>query len=262
MQSFPVLLSWQPGYNVNICCIRSGIALQGEEDVFKMDKYDNTVLTIDVGSRLRQLRQERGKSMRALARASGLSTNALSMIERARTSPSVSTLYKIADALDVPITAFFRLEPPKQEIVFRKASERKRVAFPKGVWEGLGGESFVGHVEPFMLTLEGGACSGPFGMLHTGHEFVMCLTGQVEYEVEGQKYLLEPGDSLIFAAQLRHRWCNPGDDPASAIFVLAGFEQGERPSEFHLSSGMKGETITEEAPDDAGLSENASLEEL
>jgi transcriptional regulator with XRE-family HTH domain len=219
-----------------------------------MEAFKNDILTIDVGSRLRQLRQERGKSMRALARASGLSTNALSMIERGRTSPSVSTLYKISDALEVPITAFFRLEPPRQEVVFRRASERKRVIFPKGVWEGLGGESFIGHVEPFMLTLEPNACSGPFGMLHTGHEFVMCLTGQVEYEVEGQKYLLEPGDSLIFAAQLRHRWCNPGEQPATAIFVLAGFEQGERPSEFHLSSGMKGEKL-----DENGFDENEDL---
>jgi transcriptional regulator with XRE-family HTH domain len=209
-------------------------------------------LTIDVGGRLRQLRQERGKSMRALARASGLSTNALSMIERGRTSPSVSTLYKISDALEVPITAFFRLEPPRQEIVFRKANERKRVRFPKGLWEGLGGESFVGHVEPFQLTLEPGACSGPYGMLHTGHEFVMCLSGQIEYTVEDQIYLMGAGDSLIFAAQLRHRWCNPTEEKASAIFVLAGFEQGERPSEFHLSLGLRSDSQTEDVDEEEG----------
>lgn len=226
-----------------------------------MEMFENEVLTVDVGGRLRQLRQERGKSMRALARTSGLSTNALSMIERGRTSPSVSTLYKIADALEVPITAFFRLEPPKYEIVYRKAAERKRITFPRGVWEGLGGEAFIGHVEPFMLTLDGGACSGPFGMLHTGHEFVMCLTGKVEYEVEDQRFLLEPGDSLIFAAQLRHRWCNPTDEPATAIFVLAGFEQGERPSEFHVTSGMKGEIMDEEE-DDESFDENAEIEAI
>lgn len=206
-----------------------------------MEPNMNEGISIDVGSRLRQLRQERGKSMRALARDSGLSTNALSMIERARTSPSVSTLYKIADALEVPITAFFRTEPPRQEIVYRKSNERNRVAIIKGVWEGLGGESFVGHVEPFILTLEKGASSGPYGMLHTGHEFVMCLTGSIEYMVEEQFFTLEPGDSLIFAAQLRHKWKNPGDTTAKAIIVLAGFEQGERPSEFHLSSGLKGD---------------------
>lgn len=204
-----------------------------------MDLFDNDILTVDVGNRLRQLRQERGMSMRALARSSGLSTNALSMIERSRTSPSVSTLYKIAEALEVPITAFFRLEPPKQSIVFRKEKERKNVRFPNGIWEGLGGEAFSGHLEPFMLTLESQAGSGPYGMLHSGNEFVLCLSGQLEYEIEDQKYLLEAGDSLIFAAQLRHRWINPGATTTQAVIILAGFEQGDRPSEFHLSSGAK-----------------------
>lgn len=196
-------------------------------------------LTVDVGARLRELRVARGKSMRALARSSGLSTNALSMIERGRTSPSVSTLYKIAEALEVPITAFFRSEPPRQDIVFRKSNERTRVMLTRGMWEGLGGESFIGHVEPFMITLNSGASSGPFGMLHSGHEFILCLSGCIQYEVEGYLYNLELGDSLLFAAQLRHRWRNPGPEVATAVIVLSGFEQGERPSEFHLSTSDK-----------------------
>lgn len=208
-----------------------------------MELFDKDILTIDVGSRLRQLRTERGSSMRSLARLSGLSTNALSMIERGRTSPSVSTLYKLAEALDVPITAFFRLEPPKQDIVFCPLGERKLVPIPDGKWMGLGGEAFTGRVEPFMLTLEPGASSGPFGMLHSGSEFVLCMSGQIEYEVEGQRYNLKPGDSLIFAAQHRHRWRNSGSDTAQAVIVLANFEQGERPSEFHVSSGKRGEAF-------------------
>jgi transcriptional regulator with XRE-family HTH domain len=214
-----------------------------------MEIAGNEILTVDVGSRLRQLRTERGKSMRSLARDSGLSTNALSMIERGRTSPSVSTLYKLADALEVPITAFFRLEPPKQEIVFQRAKERKRVDIPHGIWEGLGGESFSGRMEPFLLTLEPGGESGPHGMLHSGNEFIMCLSGQIEYEVEEQKFNLNPGDNLIFAAELRHRWRNPGNETATAILVLAGFEQGELPSEYHISSGMKSEASGELAED-------------
>jgi len=211
-----------------------------------MEMFDKDVLTVDVGGRLRQLRMERNRSMRALARTSGLSTNALSMIERGRTSPSVSTLYKLAEALEVPITAFFRLEPPKQDIVFRAMAERKRVPIPSGQWMGLGGEAFTGRMEPFMLSLEPGASSGPFGMLHSGSEFVLCISGQIEYEVEGQRYLLKSGDSLIFAAQRRHRWKNTGNDTVQAVIVLANFEQGERPSEFHVSSSKKGEGFSDE----------------
>jgi glyoxylate utilization-related uncharacterized protein len=110
----------------------------------------------------------------------------------------------------------------------------------------LGGESFSGHLEPFLLTIESGGGSGPFGMLHTGSEFVLCLCGQLEYELEGEQYILEAGDSLIFAAQMRHRWRNPGDTTVTAIIVLGGFEEGERPSEYHLTSGMKNLSAVEE----------------
>lgn len=201
-----------------------------------MDLMEKDLNTINVGSRLRELRTERGLSMRALGRQSGLSTNALSMIERGKTSPSVSTLYKISTALDVPITAFFRVEPSKSEIVFVKANERRKVTFSRGTWEGLGGESFIGDLEPFLLTLEPGANSGRFGMTHTGHELVVCLTGELEYEVEGKRFTMDTGDSLIFAANLSHRWRNPGKVPTKAIITLTCFEVGEHPSEYHMQS--------------------------
>ena len=101
-----------------------------------------------------------------------------------------------------------------------------------------------------MLSLEPGGDSGPYGMLHSGSEFVLCLEGQIEYQVEGQRYALDPGDSLLFAAELRHCWRNTGDKPASLLIVLSGFEQGERPSEFHLSSGVKGGQEVGEADGD------------
>ena len=206
-----------------------------------MDLMEKDPQSINVGSRLRELRMERDMSMRALARESGLSVNALSMIERSRTSPSVSTLYKLSDALGVPITAFFRLEPPRLEIVHRKADERTRIPFTRGVWEGLGGESFIGGVEPLLLTLESGANSGRFPMIHSGHEFVMCLTGKLEYEVVDQRFTLEPGDSLIFAAQLEHRWRNINKSTTKAVIVLSGFEYGESPSEFHITHAVRAE---------------------
>lgn len=210
-----------------------------------MEAPSGELTIVDVGSRLKQLRSERNKSMRALARDSGLSTNALSMIERGRTSPSVSTLYKIADALEVPITAFFRLEPERQDIVYLPAGMRSCIQFPKGTWEGLGGEQFTDRLEPFMLTLDPGASSGNYNMLHSGSEFVLCLEGKIEYEVENKIYLLNAGDSLIFAGQLRHRWRNGGEKTAQAVIVLSGFEHGERPGEFHVSSGLRSE-----GPDD------------
>jgi transcriptional regulator with XRE-family HTH domain len=206
-----------------------------------MMSLENDAISVDVGIKLRQLRKERGLSIRALARASGISANALSMIERGRSSPTVSTLYKLAAALGVPITAIFAVEAAQEDVVFLSRQNRTRVPFPRGLWEGLGGERFSGRVEPFALTLESGASSGPHPMTHTGHEFVLCLRGQLEYTVRGEHFRLEAGDSLLFRSHLKHRWRNPGPTVTEAIFVLSGFVEGERPSQVHLVSGRGGE---------------------
>src|SRR5512134_3497085 len=104
--------------------------------------FQREATSVNVGGRLRELRESRGISMRTLATRSGLSANALSMIERGKTSPSVSTLYKLADALGIAITAFFGPESEKKQIVFLRADERTRMAFSRGLFEGLGGEQF------------------------------------------------------------------------------------------------------------------------
>ena len=186
-------------------------------------------VSIDVGNRLRQLREGRRVSMRTLATMSGLSANALSMIERGKTSPSVSTLYRIADALTVPVTDFFGPDEARKKVVFLKAEERTRLPFLRGLWEGLGGELFTGRSMPFMLTLESGASSGPNTMLHSGHEFVFCFRGQLEYQVESQIYTLDAGDSLLFVAQLKHRWRNPGSMVTSALIIISDYADGDQP---------------------------------
>ena len=203
-----------------------------------MALYQHDAVSVNIGERLRELREARNISMRALATKSGLSANALSMIERGKASPSVSTLYKLADALGISITAFFGSETDRKQVVFLKADERTRVSFTRGVFEALGGERFVGRVEPFLLTLENSANSGPRSMMHTGHEFVFCLRGELEYQVERQLYQLTTGDSLLFAAHLKHRWKNPGKTVATALIIISGFEEGE---ELHAMHWKKGE---------------------
>jgi transcriptional regulator with XRE-family HTH domain len=190
--------------------------------------YEKEALSVNVGQRLKQLREEQNISMRGLAVKSGLSANALSMIERGKTSPSVSTLYKLSDALGVPITEFFNQQLERQEVVFLKSNERTHIAFNRGNLEGLGGEQFVGKVSPFLVNLENGASSGLVPMSHTGHEFVFCLRGKLEYRVEKQNYILESGDSLLFAAQLNHSWKNSGGNVASALIIISDHAESSK----------------------------------
>jgi len=202
-----------------------------------MESFMREAPSVNVATSLRELREARGISMRTLATKSGLSANALSMIERGKTSPSVSTLYKLADALGVSITAFFGTESEKKQVVFLKSDERKRMSFTRGVFEGLGGAQFSGRVEPFMLTLESGASSGLHGIVHTGHEFVFCLRSKLEYQVDKKIYQLEAGDSLLFASRLQHKWKNPSNTVTTALIIISGFEEGDQPHVMHWKKG-------------------------
>jgi quercetin dioxygenase-like cupin family protein/DNA-binding XRE family transcriptional regulator len=227
-----------------------------------MEPLGKDTESIDVGRRLRILREERNISMRALARRSGLSANALSMIERGLTSPSVSTLNKLATALEVPITAFFRQEPVRENVVFCKKSQHNRISFSYGTVAGLGGEGYAGRVDGFLLNLENGGSSGPHGIIHTGHELIYCLRGMIEYEVEDKRFILEPGDSLIFSAQLVHRWRNVGSHTANALVVISAFEEGERPGEYHVASMSGGFRPGESAADEASETDHAGEDSL
>ena len=189
---------------------------------------------ITVGERLRELRQRRAFSVRALAARSGLAINTLSMIENGKTSPSVSTLQVLARVLEVPITAFFEQETVQQKVVYVRQSQRPAITVDTTRLEHLGKDLAGSAVQPFVVTLEPGFGSGQSQIVHTGYEFVYCLSGQVEYTIEGETYLLELGDSIVFESHLPHHWHNTSTTQAQIILVLIPADTHDTPAERHF----------------------------
>lgn len=189
--------------------------------------------TPDVGAELRALRQERGLSLRTLAELCDLSPNTISLIERGESSPSVSTLHRLATALGVQITTFFERRPEQVQAVMTHESERRRSGNAYVVLESLASGLQDQALEPFLVTMKPGADSGLQQMVHGGQELVHCLEGELEYEVDGHRYRLATGDTLLFHAQLPHRWRNPGNQPA-VFFLVFCRASGTQPVEQHL----------------------------
>lgn len=185
--------------------------------------YDEK-LEIGLGNRLHELRRKQSLSLRALAEKSGLSANTLSLIENGKTSPSVSTLQQIALALNIPITAFFEIPVNRNPVVYTKKNQRDGIAFAHGVLEELGNSIGSEGLQPFVVTFEPQTNSGPEPLTHDGSEFIYCLAGRVLYNVAGQEYSLEPGDSLLFTSNMPHIWSNPLDERSRVIIVMATSE--------------------------------------
>lgn len=195
------------------------------------------IAQVNVGQRLRELRSRHRLSLRALAEKSDLNPNTLSLIENGKTSPSVATLQQVAVAMGVQITAFFETSADTRTVTHQKASQRFGVPFTRGVLEDLGAGIARRGIEPFLLILEPQADSGPTPIVHTGREFVYCLEGQLAYTIDGETYILEVGDSLLFEAYLPHRWENNGDRPSRSLLVLCPADAHDQPTERHFLGG-------------------------
>jgi quercetin dioxygenase-like cupin family protein len=173
--------------------------------------------------------------MRELAEKSGLNINTLSLIENEHTSPSVGTLQQLAQSLQVPITEFFQPNHGSKKLVHQKQGQRPRVAFEHSTMEDLSAGMPRFGAEPIIVTLEPNADSGKKPIVHTGREFVYCLDGHIAYTVDNERYLLEPGDSLIFEAYLPHQWKNIDATPSRALLVLCPMDDRDQPRERHFS---------------------------
>ena len=168
-----------------------------------------------IGGRLRRLRQARGKSLAAVAKAVRTSVGFISALERSQTSASVGTLRRIAKFYDVNILDFFEASARHTPLV--RPRERKPLQAGPGVrMELLAWGNTV--MEPHLFRIAPRAGSGT-AYSHQGEEFLYVLAGQFEIAVQGKLYLLKSGDSFYFHSNNQHRWRNPGRREALVLWV-------------------------------------------
>ena len=196
--------------------------------------FDRERAEINVGKRLKALRTARGLSIRGLAGKSGLAVNTLSLIENEKTSPSVSTLQQLAAALKVPVTAFFKPDAEQKFVVFTPMNERPQTEIKKAKLQDLGAGLATKAVQPLVVTLQKGGGSGSLPIVHTGHEFVYCLSGRILYTIEEDTYLLNPGDSLLFESHLPHRWENVDNEESQLLLILYPSDLRDRVAARHF----------------------------
>ncbi len=178
-----------------------------------------------LGSLIRRLRRERGMSLRDLGRATGFSISFLSLVERGRSSISLTSLHTVAVALGVDMSAFFPApdgrEPPAAVHVSRASGDSRLSIGSAHTYRLLGAPAFERELEPLLVTIETGAPADPRDVYaHDGEEFAYVLSGELVFEVDGVAHVLQAGDSIHFRSSVPHRVRNEGDRPAEALWVL------------------------------------------
>ncbi len=175
-----------------------------------------------IGPKLRELRSQRGLSLQQLAERSDVSAAAIHKIERSGMVPTITTLLKLAGALNRPVSYFVdEEEPDTRPVALTRAGERRNIyTSHQGIdLAGVSGPYGRFFLAGAVATVEAAASSGRKPMEHPGEELVLVLDGTFEVDVDGETFRLREGDSLHWRTDRPHRWRNPTATGVHALWL-------------------------------------------
>ncbi len=161
---------------------------------------------MQIGPRIRKLRQSQRRTLQQIADACGFTKSLLSKIENGRTMPPVATLTKIAAALGVDTSALLDGESSPSTVLATASDVRRaeKIVTDRGYSFFAFAAGRPGkEMQPFLFEVKKGEVK-PQALHHEGEEFVYMLEGKVKYRVGEVEHRLEPGDSLYFDAAIEH----------------------------------------------------------
>lgn len=177
------------------------------------------------GTRIRSLRKLKGMTLMQLSHKTGLSHGYLSQIERGISQPSISSLVDIAQTLGVTMQWLFSDAKGNQENKGEQNSDRLvrkdqrvEIQYQDGIVDQLLTPRSNNNLEIIYATYPQGTKSDPYS--HKGHEAVLVLSGRLEIDVAGERFLLEEGDCLSFTSSQPHGHTNRSDGTTIAIWFV------------------------------------------
>ncbi|ULQ52023.1 helix-turn-helix domain-containing protein [Flavihumibacter fluvii] len=182
-------------------------------------------ILIKISYKIKECRKDKKITVQELANQSNVSKGLISQIENNRTVPSLPVLMSIIHALNLDLKDFFKdisQDGQEQKVFVIKAKAYQ--PFQKESTRGFAYKRILTHtmnsgpVDIILLTLKKGATRNK--VVHTdAYEYKYVIKGKVSYQIDGQDYILEEGDSLFFDGRLGHKPANIGKSDAQLLVL-------------------------------------------
>ncbi len=193
----------------------------------KGKKQKDVLKELDLGGKIRELRQKRGMTLKDISERTGFSTALLSQIENNIVSPPISTLWKIAQALDVKLTYFFQTSPMEQQDYFVVKKGQGKPVFRQEsrfaiTYLSLAYGKEGRKMDPFLIEFSGEEKEME-PLAHEGEEFLYVLKGRLELTYGDKTIILEEGDSIYYDSRVSHK-----ADAPPGTQILAVLYRGDK----------------------------------
>lgn len=171
----------------------------------------------EIGTRLRNIREQLGLSQRQLGRQSDVANATISQVEAGKINPTVSMLKKILAGIPLSLGEFFADELQPQERKFFRSDELIEIAEGGVSYRQVGVRLANKSIQLLKECYQPGAGTGRHELTHEGEECGIVLSGRLEVTVGDEVEVLGQGDAYYFKSSLPHQFRNIGSDPCELI---------------------------------------------
>lgn len=174
-----------------------------------MTDKENSSLIQNVGIDLRNLRKERNLTIDQLAQESGVSAITISNIENGRSNPTLNSLWKLSEALSVPLTKI--LGYATKPTIISSYSESYFINDLNNGWvvQPIFQEE---NIEVFRVSLKGKCANKVINQTKGSIEIITVMKGDLILKVGEQQYHLSTFDSINFDSGMAHEYINPSEE--------------------------------------------------
>lgn len=190
-------------------------------------------LRLDLGTRMKALRQGCGLTLEAAAQRTGVALSTIHKIENGRVSPSYENLVRIARAYGVGLERLFASDheaATPTRMTLTRAGQGRKVRVKNFEYEVLCNALTEKKIMPLVTRVEQ---RPPLAVedleSHDGEETIYVLSGQVELVVEHyQPVVLGPGDCAYFDSTLKHGLRAVTEDEARIFWACTYIDVDKR----------------------------------
>lgn len=167
---------------------------------------------LNIGKRLKKARKNRNMTLDELAEATGVSKPMLGQIERGQSSPTVTTLWKIATGMKIPFSSFLQEQSTQYTIV--DLQEQDVLSEENDAMKVYTLFAFdpVRGCESFYITFESGCRHDSDKHSDGVEEYVFVTHGKLDMVLNGKKVTLKENQAIRFEADIPHSYVNPYEE--------------------------------------------------
>lgn len=177
-------------------------------------------VTSVIAMNIKAIREKKKLTLDAAAELTGVSRSMLAQIEKGDVNPTISVLWKIANGYKVSFTSL--VEKKTDEVTVVRSADQVPLKEDDGRYLNYPIFAFDEKTlfETYRIEIEPSGMLSAQPHMNGSEEYITVFAGEVEIMIANENFCLSKGDSIRFAANVPHTYCNIGSERAELSMLI------------------------------------------